>query len=64
MIQQAGSSGTRLLWYFLRKPLFLNLTAEEIMWGHEYKNLLTGKVFGLVENAKIGLFNRVSMYLN
>ncbi|VDM30275.1 unnamed protein product [Hydatigera taeniaeformis] len=60
MIKQAGSLGTRAVWYFLSKPLLLNLTAEEIMWGHEYGNLVAGRVLGMVEDAKIGLFNRLN----
>ncbi|KAL5106083.1 Platelet glycoprotein 4 [Taenia crassiceps] len=60
MIKQAGSFGTKLAWFFLRKPPIVRLTAEEIMWGYEYGSLSAGKFLGLVKDAKIGLFNRLN----
>ncbi|KAL5960621.1 Lysosome membrane protein 2 [Taenia solium] len=60
MISQAGSFTTKALWYLITKPLYLNLTADAIMWGHEYRSLATGKILGLVGDAKIGLFNRLN----
>ncbi|EUB61850.1 Platelet glycoprotein 4 [Echinococcus granulosus] len=60
MIKQAGSFATQLLWGFLSRPLLLDLTVDEVMWGHEYQNLLTGKVLGLVGDTKMGLFKQLN----
>ncbi|CUT99480.1 CD36 class B scavenger receptor [Echinococcus multilocularis] len=60
MISQAGSTTTQWLWILTPNPLLMNLTAEEIMWGHEYQSLSTAKVFGMVKDTKIGLFNRLN----
>ncbi|EUB55254.1 Platelet glycoprotein [Echinococcus granulosus] len=60
MISQAGSTTTQWLWILTPNPLLMNLTAEEIMWGHEYQSLSMAKVFGMVKDTKIGLFNRLN----
>ncbi|VDK36987.1 unnamed protein product [Taenia asiatica] len=60
MIKQAGSLTTRALWYLVPKPLYLNLTADGAMWGHEYNSLATGKFLGLVGDTKIGLFKQLN----